>query len=59
MHVELCLAREGYPKSVMVHSKQGSQYFSRDFRALLLTNECIKSMSRSIAQYTAHVGIML
>ena len=35
------------------------QYFSRDFRALLLTNECIKSMSRSIAQYTAHVGIML
>ena len=36
----------------------GSQYCSRDFRALLLTNNCIQSMSRSLAQYTAHVGIM-
>jgi len=48
---------------LMVHSlaKQcfsGSQYSSRDFRALLLTNDCIQSMSRrGLAQYTAH-GIM-
>lgn len=50
--------RQGYPTGVMVHSDQGSQYFSRDFRALLLTNDCTQSMSRSLAQYTAHVGIM-
>jgi len=41
----------------MVHSDQGSQYCSRDFRALLLTNNCLESMSRSLAQYTAHAGI--
>ena len=45
------MALQGYPTGVMVHSlaKQcfsGSQYCSRDFRALLLTNNCIKSMSR-------------
>ena len=52
------MARQGYPTGVMVHSDQGSQYCSRDFRALLLTNDCIQSMSRrGLAQYTAH-GIM-
>lgn len=35
------MARLGYPTGVMVYSDQGSQYFSRDFRALLLTNNCI------------------
>ena len=40
------MARQGYPTGVMVHSDQGSQYCSRDFRALLLTNNCIQSMSR-------------
>ncbi|MDI6622840.1 IS3 family transposase, partial [Acinetobacter junii] len=40
------MARQGYPKGVMVHSDQGSQYCSRDFRAILLTNGCIQSMSR-------------
>jgi transposase InsO family protein len=40
------MARQGYPTGVMVHSDQGSQYCSRDFRALLLTNDCIQSMSR-------------
>ena len=45
------MARQGYPTGVMVHSlaKQcfsGSQYCSRDFRTLLLTNNCIQSMSR-------------
>ena len=40
------IARQGYPTSVMVHSDQGSQYCSRDFRALLLINDCIQSMSR-------------
>lgn len=45
------LACQGYPTNIMVHSlaKQcfsGSQYCSRDFRALLLTNNCIQSMSR-------------
>ena len=45
------MARQGYPMGVMVHSlaKQcfsGSQYCSRDFRALLLTNNCVQSMSR-------------
>lgn len=53
------LARQCYPTNIMVHSNQGSQYCSRDFRALLLTNNCIQSMSRSLAQYTAHVGTML
>ena len=58
------LARQGYPIGVMIHSlaKQcfsGSQYCSRDFRSALLTNRAIQSMSRSLAQYTAHVGIML
>lgn len=58
------LARQGYPKNLMVHSlaKQcfsGSQYCSRDFRALLLTNYAVQSMSRrGLAQYTAH-GITL
>lgn len=40
------MARQGYPKGVMVHSDQDSQYCSRDFRALLLTNDAIQSMSR-------------
>ncbi|RZG77046.1 IS3 family transposase [Acinetobacter sp. WCHAc060033] len=40
------MARQGYSTSVMVHSDQGSQYCSRDFRALLLANNCIQSMSR-------------
>ena len=40
------MARQGYPMGVMVHSDQGSQYCSRDFRALLLTNNCVQSMSR-------------
>ncbi len=40
------MARQGYPTGVMVHSDQGSQYCSRDFRSLLLTNNCIQSMSR-------------
>ena len=40
------MARQGYPTGVMVHSDQGSQYCSRDFRTLLLTNDCIQSMSR-------------
>ncbi|EEY91745.1 hypothetical protein HMPREF0026_02781 [Acinetobacter junii SH205] len=40
------MARQGYPTGVMVHSDQGSQYCSRDFRTLLLTNNCIQSMSR-------------
>lgn len=39
-------ARQGYPTNAMVHSDQGSQYCSRDFRALLFTNNCIQSMSR-------------
>lgn len=52
------LARQGYPTNIMVDSDQSSQYCSRDFRALLLTNNCIQSMSRrGLAQYTAH-GIM-
>ena len=46
------MARQGYPKGVMVHSLaqqccSGSQYCSRDFRAVLLTNDAIQSMSRS------------
>lgn len=40
------MARQGYPTNVMIHSDQGSQYCSRDFRALLLRNTCIQSMSR-------------
>ena len=51
-------AWKAYSTGVMVHSDQGSQYCSRAFRALLLTNNCIQSMSRSLAQYTAHVGTM-
>lgn len=48
---DYALARQGYPTGVMVHSlaKQcfsGSQYCSRDFRALLLKNDCTQSMSR-------------
>lgn len=40
------MARQGYPRGVMVHSDQGSQYCSRDFRALLLMNHSTQSMSR-------------
>ncbi len=45
------LARQGYPTGLMVHSlaKQcfsGSQYCSRAFRAVLLTNKAIQRMSR-------------
>lgn len=40
------MARQSYPKGVMIHSDQGNQYYSRDFRALLLTNGAIQSMSR-------------
>lgn len=40
------LARQGYPTNAMVNSDQCSQYCSHDFRALLLTNNCIQSMSR-------------
>lgn len=52
------MARQGYPVGVMVHSDQGSQYCTRDFRVLLRTNQAIQSMSRrGLAHYTAH-GIM-
>ncbi len=52
------IARQGYPTGIMVHSDQGREYCSRDFRVLLLTNNCLPSMSRrGLAQYTAH-GIM-
>lgn len=40
------MARQGYPVGVMIHSDQGSQYCSRDFRILLRTNQTIQSMSR-------------
>lgn len=40
------LARQGYPTNNMVHADQGCQYCSCDYRALLLTNNCIQSMSR-------------
>lgn len=40
------MAHQDYPTDVMVHSDQSSQYCSRDFRALLLTNNYIQSMSR-------------
>jgi transposase InsO family protein len=40
------MARQGYPVGVMVHSDQGSQYCSRDFRILLRDNQAIQSMSR-------------
>ena len=40
------MARQCYPTGVMVHSNQGSQYCSRNFRTLLITNNCIQSMSR-------------
>jgi transposase InsO family protein len=40
------IARQGYPIGVMIHSDQGSQYCSRDFRSALLTNRAIQSMSR-------------
>ncbi len=40
------MARQGYPTGVMVHSDQSSQYCSCDFRTLLITNNCIQSMSR-------------
>ena len=40
------MARQGYPVGVMVHSDQGSQYCSRDFRIVLRDNHAIQSMSR-------------
>jgi transposase InsO family protein len=40
------MARQGYPVGVMIHSDQGSQYCSRDFRVLLRENQAIQSMSR-------------
>ncbi len=40
------MARQGYPVGVVVHSDQGSQYCSRDFRVFLRMNQAIQSMSR-------------
>jgi transposase InsO family protein len=40
------MARQGYPRGVMVHSDQGSQYGSHDYRDLLAANRAIQSMSR-------------
>lgn len=41
------MARQGYPTVVMVHSDQGSQYCSRDFRELLLTFKACHAVLRS------------
>lgn len=40
------IVKQGYPTGMMVHSDQGAQYCSRDFRALLHSNKAIQSMSR-------------
>lgn len=40
------LRRRGNPQGVMIHSDQGSQYNSKDFRAMVLTSGCTQSMSR-------------
>lgn len=37
------LACQDYPTGLTIHSDQGSQYRSRDFRAVLLTNKAIQS----------------
>lgn len=39
-------ARQDYPIGRMIHSDQGSQYCSRDFRVFLQINQAIQSMSR-------------
>lgn len=40
------MARQSYPCGVMIHSDQGAQYSSSDFRSLLLTYKAAQSMSR-------------
>lgn len=40
------VARRRPPKGLMIHSDQGVQYVSREFRELLAKHGCIQSMSR-------------
>ncbi|WP_281881426.1 IS3 family transposase [Vibrio nigripulchritudo] len=44
--LSMALFRRGFPKNVIVHSDRGSQYCSKDYRALLESHDLIKSMSR-------------
>ena len=44
--LEIALETRGYPKGLMFHSDQGSQYGSRRFRRILWRNQIQQSMSR-------------
>ena len=44
--LSMALFRRGFPKNVIVHSDRGSQYCSKDYRALLESHDLIQSMSR-------------
>jgi hypothetical protein len=50
--------RRGKPSGVIFHSDQGSQYKSLLVRHRLVCYAMQQSMSRNLAQYTAHVGTM-
>ena len=44
--LEEALESRGYPKGLMFHSDQGSQYASRRFRRVLWRHPIVQSMSR-------------
>ena len=44
--LQLALARRSHPQGVIVHSDQGSQYASQDYRLMLKEHGLIQSMSR-------------
>ncbi|SUA53134.1 Integrase core domain [Oligella urethralis] len=44
--LRMAMLQQGCPRDVLIHSDQGSQYCSADFRALTLTYGATQSMSR-------------
>lgn len=55
----MALWRRKPKNKVLIHSDQGSQYTSHEWQAFLKQHNLECSMSRSLAQYTAHAMIML
>lgn len=49
------MSRQGYPPRVMEHWDQGSQYCSRDFIKLLLTNNYVQSLLRKATCWNKEV----
>ena len=55
----MALWRRSPKNKVLIHSDQGSQYTSHEWQTFLKHHNLESSMSRRLAQYTAHAMTML